>query len=359
MSLKNLFISNSSRKYKYYFLSFFVGFYFLYGLSFIVLILKPEIFYWRAWEYFDDIGFRVPNKEKWIGYEFGEDSRPYLYSYGSKWKTKVSTDHEGYRSVPYGGDFSILVVGDSNIWGSHLSDEETIPWNLATQLGLSVFNGGRDHQKLPKLIGNPRLKKVKLIVEILGEHHLSKDMIDRNDFTYDKFETYAIEKKYNNYFKIHPKRFFLPLKVTRKCNLKKPLINEFRRKKLFDEYAVPIKIKYSTLLKEEDFQQMIQNIAKRASILQSMGYKYMIAIIPKKTLLLGKYIYEKEIDQQKRIAEELRARNVHYVDIYKVFREFENPHALYIQTDSHVNVNGAKLIAKTISDHISDQSLSH
>ena len=241
-----------------------------------------------------------------------------------------------------------------------MSDEETIAWNIATELGTPVFNGGRAPQKLTKLVGNPRLNEVKIIIEILGEHHFNKNIAECNDFTFDEFQTYTVKKEYKNYLKIHPKRFFLPLKLIQKCCVKERLVNEFKRKKLFDDYAVPLKVRYSTVLKEEDFQQAIENIAKRASILKSLGYEYIFAMTPKKNLQLGKYFHHQELDQHERIAQELRAHNVHYVDIYKAFMEYGDPHDLYFKTDCHINENGAKLMAEKISEYLrahSDLSL--
>ena len=154
----SLFIFNSEANFRKYFL-FVLVFYVTYFFSFGLFIIKPSIFYWRAWEFFEELGFCIPQKLEWNGYEYGDASRRYIYSFHNKWTTQVSIDHEGFRSVPFRSDsYPIVIVGDSNTWGSGFSDEETIPWIVAKKLAVPVFNGARKPFTLLKMINNPRIK---------------------------------------------------------------------------------------------------------------------------------------------------------------------------------------------------------
>src|SRR5262249_37018388 len=150
---------------------FFVSFYFIYFCSLGLFFWKPSLFYYRAWEYYDEIGYHVPNHSKWVADETGDQSRSFIFSFKKHWLTVVSIDDEGYRSVPFQtNQFPVLIFGDSHTWGSGLSDEETIPWQVALKMGIPVFNGGRLPFTLSKMLNNPRLKEAKIIVELVAQH---------------------------------------------------------------------------------------------------------------------------------------------------------------------------------------------
>lgn len=278
MRQKNSSIFSSKLRCQTY-LIFGLSFYALYLICFILFIVNPSIFYYRAWEFYDEVGYCIPNKLKWNRVELGDESRQFIYSFQKKWPTQVSVDHEGFRAVPILTDtFPILFTGDSHTWGSGLSDEETIP-------------------------------------------------------------------------KVHPKRFFLPLKLLREFNFKKNILNELKRFQR-DEYTIPIHASPKFKIEEHDIEYAVQNIAKRSSDLEQLGYHYIFAIIPSKTMQLSYHIDPKIIEKESLIARTMDAHHIHYIDFCHLFREAEDVHRLYIPSDSHLSKMGASLIANVLTDYL-------
>jgi hypothetical protein len=132
----------------------------------------PQAFYWRAWEYFSDIvNKNCSVAPEWRGSESGDLSRRNLMFYQKAHPTLVTTDDDGFRSTPpLPGPHSIVMLGDSTIFGSGLSDEETLPWRLAKELGTRVFNGARQEPSL--VMGRDDLKAVTLLIEGRTERSL-------------------------------------------------------------------------------------------------------------------------------------------------------------------------------------------
>ncbi|MCK6550653.1 hypothetical protein L6R52_32750 [Myxococcota bacterium] len=71
--------------------------------------------------------------------------------------TRFSTDAAGFRNPPFARAPRVVIAGDSFVVGVGLSDDETIPARLATQLGEPVYNYGAQHQEaLPQFVADAR-----------------------------------------------------------------------------------------------------------------------------------------------------------------------------------------------------------
>lgn len=155
----------SERSYQAYWLTVALVCNLLLAGSVLTMWLRPQAFYWRAWEYFSDIVYRnqsVP--PRWEGPEKGDRSRNHYFYYQEARQTQVSTDQDGFRSVPIPSRaYPVAVLGDSTIFGSGLSDDETLPWRLALELGLPVFNGARTTPG--NALARPELSHVRLVIE--------------------------------------------------------------------------------------------------------------------------------------------------------------------------------------------------
>ncbi len=164
----------AKRAYLFSWLATALALYMLLGASALALGLSPQAFYWRAWEYFQDVVF--PNQDAaplWQGPEKGDLSRSFLFLYQDARPTKVSTDRDGFRVVPLAArTYRLAVLGDSTIFGSGLADDETLPWLLASELGEPVFNGGRTDPA--NALANPALAGVRLVVEGRTERVLNR-----------------------------------------------------------------------------------------------------------------------------------------------------------------------------------------
>ncbi|MBF0142362.1 MAG: hypothetical protein HQL59_02755 [Magnetococcales bacterium] len=130
----------------------------------VLFIYSPELFYWRSWEYFDDFPFkgaRLP--PYWHGVEYGDLSRKNLFFYQEAKLTLVTTGADGFRRVPVEASrYPVVVGGDSMVWGSGLSDAETLPYRLAERLGVPVFNAGRT--SLENALRKPGLRHPGMVV---------------------------------------------------------------------------------------------------------------------------------------------------------------------------------------------------
>lgn len=361
MKKKNLFIFSSEKRHKKY-LSFAFVFFGLYWACFLLLVCKPSIFYWRAWEYFDEVGWLVPGKTKWEGYEYGNEARNYLYSFQDKWKTTVTCDEEGFRSVPIQADkYPIVVVGDSHTWGTALSDDETIPWQMAQKLSMPVFNAGRRPFTLCYLINNPRLKEAKIIVELITEHIVQKSIFNHPDMDGTRFDTkdyviYAKEKSYCNYFKIHPKRFFLPLKLVNGLNFKRNLKNEMKRF-AFDPFLIKPSDHHSVKKSyfKDDLDEIVQRVSERSETLKNLGYIYVLGLVPTKLDYLCYHEDPLDCQTESLFAQKLSEKGVHYIDSCAVFRKHKNRRLLYFRTDCHSNEVAAEIIAELAATYLKEK----
>ncbi len=112
-------------------------------LFFIIeVVLPPTLFTFRIWEAVSSASpFRVgpfyPNI-KYTMVEQGDLAHHTRYSVEKK--VTWETDKLGYRNNSYNPSPDILLIGDSNIAGSSLSQEELIASSLKSNTELSVYN---------------------------------------------------------------------------------------------------------------------------------------------------------------------------------------------------------------------------
>ncbi len=344
----NSYISNFRFK-KYYFV--FLLFYALFSLNFFIFILKPELFYWRAWEYYNEIAHRIPGGRYWIGEEAGDMTRSFIFA-GSKTRlTKVTADIEGFRSVPFVSEsYPVIFNGDSNTWGSCLSDEETIPWQVASYLNTPVFNATRTDKDFSYSIKNPRFKNSKIIVELFVQANVYAHVFDA-PFIPKDFEKPI--KSYRAFSDVHPKRYMILLKWLNKLDFTH-LFHEIRKLLFLDSRLMVKNRAYSYGLSEESLNQIAEGISRRAEVLERMGFKYVFSIVPARDLQLSPIIDPNEIEQEKLLSRKLGERGIRYIDLCEVFRKDPDPKNLFFPNDTHVNPSGAKLIAHTVAAYLKE-----
>ena len=168
ISFKVMIKNNSFSLYLFYFGTLFV----LHLLFYPIFMAFPEPFYYRPWEYFDELAYKN-NKyaTKWQGKEYGDLTRGNYFCRQESYETSVTTDKDGFRSVPFdNSDAKILFSGDSQIFGSSLSDQDTLPWTFSELTGIPVFNGSRT--SLANIIKKPGLDQVKIIIDGMTERNI-------------------------------------------------------------------------------------------------------------------------------------------------------------------------------------------
>lgn len=344
-------------------------FYLIFFVSFGTFIAKPRWFYWRAWEYFKEVAYWVPHKEKWRGYELGDQERTLganAVSMHYQWKTSASCDKGGYRSIPYRSDqYPIVMGGDSQTWGSGLSDHQTIPWRVAKKLALPVCNLAKDPFTVEKYLGHSHLVNAKMIIEtpvrghLYSYHFAASPILEKGDFRLpivevgeDKVKTLSIElqkeKSILNYCDIHPRRYFLPAKLFRMVKLDR--IGSLLRFIPFNRNnnVAPL----PGYLTEEGIQDIAKGILSRAQAFEKMGYQYIFGIIPDKGVIDVEELNGSITELDELLKHLLLDAGVHYVDIPSAFRNHPLRRALFLSTDSHINESGAELVASEIVNYL-------
>ena len=354
----NLYTSNS-RSFKKYFL-FPLGLYFLLTLSVIAFLIYPAGFYFRAWEYFNEIVYHIPSSKIWDRYEQGDFSRTYIFSLQSARKTHVSCNEEGCRSVPFVSDsYPVLIAGDSNIWGNGLSDDETIPWRIAERLEIPVYNVAKKQFTLDVVLDNPKLKDTKLIVEMITRGHMYPFYIG-NPFKIKRYEPFQFAIKaigtysgysYLNFLKIHPKRYFFPYKLVRYIRLQN-IVAEFSRYFLQQSPQIKINRAAEPLSSEAEVHDMAGRMIKRAKEIEELGYSYVFAMLPDRHTILVDEFDEEIIYLDAVLKKRLEDSGIQYIDISTKFREHPDRPSLFQPIDTHISAEGAEYITEIVVDYL-------
>lgn len=346
----NLFTFNSKNRYRYY-SSVFLFFYVSFAGSFFAFCLYPSRFYWRAWEFFDDIVFQIPSKRIWSGKEFGDQSRQYLLHFQNCKDTIVTCNKDGFRSASLSAKkYPIAVFGDSHVWGSGLADQETIPWLLGEALHIPTFNAGRQPFHILKDLSYPKISQSKIVIEIMAEHLLEDGAYSFEEIKIKPCNKRINEPSYRNCFFIHPKRYFVLLKLYKYLN---PIhwINELTHDRC-DNYMM-IKNQISKMnVSSQYLQQVLHHIKEKSILLKGMGHHYIFALTPSRHLLLAHREDDNNISIEKKIAQFFKENGVCYVDMCEIFRNTPNPKELYQPTDSHISAKGAKIMADALKQYI-------
>lgn len=359
---KNLYISNSKR----FFLSVIFSFFIVFWCSVFLYAINPQLFYWRAWEYFDEVLYSrfYGGKQAWQSHEKGDLSRSFLFCYQDKWKTTVTADERGFRTVPLHADhYPILMVGDSHTWGSGLNDQETLPWKVAEKLSVPTFNGGRQAFYLERFLSHESFKETKLIVELVSFHHLHPkefpDGFNLKEYTSYKRKSRSSQKNIpkgwliQRFFSKDPRRYFLPFKFFHFLSLKH-LCNTLFKKRHLNEYGENGKAHYFDL-SDLEFQDVLQRIEKRSCQLNEMGYEYLFIPVPPKSLVCSNQINFEKLENAGRLIHELQERGVHAIDLTAPFCEHPERKELFFRTDLHWGPKGSEFASKIIADYLQQQ----
>lgn len=344
---------------KRFFLFVSLSFFLTFWISFLSFSFHPQAYYWRAWEYFDELFFcrSYQGKLEWDGFEKGDLSRLFASHFQEKWHTHVTADAEGFRAVPFQAqDYSVLVVGDSHTWGCGLSDEETVPWKLAELANVAVFNGARTAFSLEHLLQKPSVKNAKVIVELVSFHHLNTTHFP-SEFSIKKYRPLKKMKKKRasfaliDHLKIDVRRYFLPYKLFRLYSPKGHYLSLFKATAVND-YGI----------EESDYaftysDELVQRIAARAAALEKEGYTYVFAAVPPKSLICTKELPLKTLSSICEMTEKLRQKRVHALDLSALFCSQSDRKSLYFRSDLHWNAKGAELAAKAIASYLNTAQL--
>ena len=101
----------------------------IFVIIYIFYLFKPDLFYFRGWEYFENLVYTKGNSHKVTLNETGDATRKYLIQRYNKLNT-ISINEFGNRLACYNPsikkDKSLLMIGESQLFGSGLDDSETL-----------------------------------------------------------------------------------------------------------------------------------------------------------------------------------------------------------------------------------------
>lgn len=135
-----------------------------FALLFVVVcatwVVDKTIWYFRGYEYYSDWVYTGLAKPDIVMTESGDSSREYLFDHISA-KNSISLNRFGDRQTDCSHP-TVVGLGDSQMFGSGLSDDETFPSYVHQLGGPCIYNAGR-HSILDAL-RNPETRTSEVIV---------------------------------------------------------------------------------------------------------------------------------------------------------------------------------------------------
>ncbi|MEM7541603.1 MAG: hypothetical protein AAF384_08455 [Pseudomonadota bacterium] len=340
---------------KAYVLGLVAGIYATAMISAIAFYWFPEPFYFRPWEYFDEIVFHnAEHTGEWRGNSKGNLSRGYLFRYQQSWRTEVSVNADGFRMTPCSLDeYPILVVGASHTFGSGISDHESIAWVLSNETGRAVFNGGRRAFYLPKLLANPALIQTRIIIEFVAD-----DLITPTIFADPlEVEPYSPLRQHDpswSLLRVPFKRYFIPAKLFRIFRVDTPYFSPASYG--YDGAYARGHGAYVVAFSPGDSAISLMNIERRARKIESLGYRYVFVPIPNRSRYYNSYTNAYSQSYHPLIVAGLQQRGVHAISVYDEL-ERRKRDGVHLQTDTHISALGANLIAGKVASYLLESGL--
>ncbi len=319
-------------------------------LSMFAFAAKTAEFYYRPWEYFDEIAYRTKSIDaSWSGEESGDLSRKNLIFFQESNETRVTTDPDGFRSNPIPAEgYPILVSGDSAVFGSGLSDDETFSWRLTEMTGIPTFNAGRT--SLFNALKRKELADVKLVIDCRVERNIKGDVfheysvgsgaslympIAANDL--DKIEAIL---------KVTPERYsilYILLRMEKRV-----------RKDLFDYLKNRHQAEWLFMrhtMNENDLEEAVESIGERARILDGAGIEYLFVPIPAKQTIYADEVDEFTLSYLARLVELLEKEDVHTIDLTNSYKNNKEV-GLFQRYDTHWNGKGTEVAARAVAKEV-------
>ncbi len=316
-------------------------------LGIAAFLWQPRDFYYRPWEYFYELAYRFEAFDaSWHQHQSADLSRQNLFFYQGRHYTDVTTDAEGYRTVPLTSDrYEIVVSGDSLVFGSGLSDGETLPWRLAEQLGVPVFNGGRS--ALFNTLKKPELQGVDIVIDVRGEPLVAGQVFA--DYGYSPDEPYRprVTNEFSRWEalrEVAPQRYLL-------THIAGRLIGRASRDLLVlmtgtrDRRYMPYRLTDQTLASAADA------IEARSDRLRSMGKRYIFVAVPFEQTLYAPQVTEAQRGYLQRLHTELERRGVESVPLLELFQA-NREREIFQRYDTHWSPLGVQLAVTALCDYL-------
>ena len=330
----------------------------------ILFLFSPKMFYFRSYEYFMQIAFETfSTPPRWEGYEYDNETRENFFHHQDKKFNVVSTDEEGFRSVPFKSDaYPIAIGGDCNMYGAGLSDNETLPWRLAERLGVPVFNAAHSGFYVVEGVMKKKcLQKVRLAVDSLVERHLYSPSfhlgVERPPG--DEVWRYPHSSAWGAKWNITAERFG-PHYLLRRAI--KRIHKDFLEMKAAGWN--PKRLRTMSLIDhrgchktEEDIAFCVSQITKKKKWMDQLGVKYLFIPIPCKYTIYNEGLNDCTVNFSKILVSKLRKNGVYAVDLDSEFRKYKGKKTLFRNFEAHWTPEGVDLASKKIADYIRENHL--
>lgn len=324
------------------------------GASALCFQLNPKWFYWRAWEYFTDIVYhnqKVP--AVWEGPERGDLSRRNLLFYSKSHATRVTTDQDGFRSTPpLPGPYRVAFLGDSTIFGSGLSDDETLPWLLAQKLGVRVFNGAR--QDIAQVLGRKDLGQVKLVIDGRTERALAGALKKNNP---QLLGYQPLRKGEKSILDCAPLQlYFFPSIADRALGR---LANDLQDFLLFRGKITVRRLileKHRHVYSPGDLTAAVEGARQRWESLHRLGFAYVLLPVPSAQTLYATDVNQVTRSFIPRLCRKLNMEGIPCVDLVTVM-ERHKQEALWQYADTHWNGRATELAAEELASFLKSHEL--
>ena len=123
-------------------------------------IVSKDLWYFRGYEYYSDWvypGLASPNT---VMNESGDSAREFLFDSVSK-RNRITLNQYGDRSIPCLHP-TVIGLGDSQMFGSGLDDQETFPYFVYKHGGPCIYNAGR--HSILEALRNPAIRTNSVLV---------------------------------------------------------------------------------------------------------------------------------------------------------------------------------------------------
>lgn len=319
-------------------------------LSALAFAVSPQSFYYRAWEYHEEIGYRFAGAAlDWHGEETGDLSRDSLLFRQTSRDIELTTTPDGYRATPAAyGPPRILILGDSLSFGSGLSDAETVAWRLAERLQVGVFNGARRGGLC--LLDWPELASVELVIEIHTERFVTpEEVVRRTSCARDGRLRRASAPLWMASVPAH--RYLAPAKLARAGKALARDLWALVRGKPASSLAAPLLHGIPV-----DDDQLSGAVAEASAVRDRIAERrlgYLFLAVPSSRTIYGSWGPEAGMNGfHRRLASKLAAVGIDSLDLEPPMRAAADGPRLFQPYDTHWSPAGSDLVANLIASHL-------
>ncbi len=316
-------------------------------ISMATFVYNPKWFYFRPWEYFPELAYKFSEYEAlWDIEETSDGTRKNFFYYQDPHRTYVSVDNDGFRKNYKYGSFEVLVSGDSTIFGTSLSDNETLPWKISEKLNISVFNGGRS--SLYNTLLRPELSDVKIIIDCVAERKIKNKVFPSYGWNNgDGYKPLMTNNKdiFSIFNEVPPQRYLATLIAAR-------TVSRIARDLVVFLFGLEDKhIFHGHKFNKSSLERAINSIVERKNNINAQGMEYIFIAIPAKQTIYDDTVDEYTKNYINLLTTNLKKKGVKTINILDSFRA-NKLSSIYHHYDTHWNSKGVSVAASVIAEYL-------